>query len=104
MKKEEADLLRGTLELLLLRLLRSRQLNGWEITVAAFAQEEGEGLCQIEVALYRGEGSLAGIAIRVVIGVQEREGLTDEGGVVIFEDVPIAHLNELVVHVGVITE
>ena len=31
MKKEEADLLRGTLELLILRLLRARQLNGWEI-------------------------------------------------------------------------
>ena len=31
MKKEEADLLRGTLELLILRLLRARKLNGWEI-------------------------------------------------------------------------
>jgi transcriptional regulator len=31
MKKDEADLLRGTLELLILRLLRARQLNGWEI-------------------------------------------------------------------------
>lgn len=31
MKKEKADLLQGTLELLILRLLRSRQLNGWEI-------------------------------------------------------------------------
>ena len=31
MKKEEADLLRGTLELLILRLLRARQLNGWEM-------------------------------------------------------------------------
>ncbi|MCA1578647.1 MAG: PadR family transcriptional regulator [Acidobacteria bacterium] len=31
MKKEEADLLRGTLELLILRLLRAHQLNGWEI-------------------------------------------------------------------------
>ena len=32
MKKPKADLLQGTLELLILRLLRSRQLNGWEIT------------------------------------------------------------------------
>jgi transcriptional regulator len=32
MKKQKADLLQGTLELLILRLLRSRQLNGWEIT------------------------------------------------------------------------
>jgi PadR family transcriptional regulator PadR len=31
MKKHKADLLQGTLELLILRLLRSRQLNGWEI-------------------------------------------------------------------------
>ena len=31
MKKPKADLLQGTLELLILRLLRSRQLNGWEI-------------------------------------------------------------------------
>jgi len=31
MKKSKADLLQGTLELLLLRLLRSGQLNGWDI-------------------------------------------------------------------------
>jgi len=31
MKKPKADLLQGTLELLILRLLRSRQLNGWDI-------------------------------------------------------------------------
>ena len=31
MKKPKADLLQGTLELLVLRLLRSGQLNGWEI-------------------------------------------------------------------------
>ncbi|HEY9405077.1 MAG TPA: PadR family transcriptional regulator [Pyrinomonadaceae bacterium] len=31
MKKPKADLLQGTLELLLLRLLRSGQLNGWDI-------------------------------------------------------------------------
>ena len=31
MKKPKADLLQGTLELLILRLLRSRQLHGWEI-------------------------------------------------------------------------
>jgi DNA-binding PadR family transcriptional regulator len=29
--KEKADLLQGTLELLVLRLLRSGQLNGWDI-------------------------------------------------------------------------
>jgi transcriptional regulator len=32
MAKQKADLLQGTLELLILRLLRSRELNGWEIT------------------------------------------------------------------------
>jgi PadR family transcriptional regulator PadR len=31
MKKEKADLLQGTLELLILRLLRSGRLHGWEI-------------------------------------------------------------------------
>ena len=31
MKKPKADLLQGTLELLVLRLLRSSQLNGWDI-------------------------------------------------------------------------
>jgi transcriptional regulator len=31
MKKPKADLLQGTLELLILRLLRSGQLNGWDI-------------------------------------------------------------------------
>jgi PadR family transcriptional regulator len=31
MKKSKADLLQGTLELLVLRLLRSGQLNGWDI-------------------------------------------------------------------------
>ena len=31
MKKPRADLLQGTLELLVLRLLRSGQLNGWDI-------------------------------------------------------------------------
>jgi len=31
MKKLKADLLQGTLELLVLRLLRSGQLNGWDI-------------------------------------------------------------------------
>lgn len=31
MKKQRSDLLQGTLELLILRLLRSRQLNGWDI-------------------------------------------------------------------------
>jgi len=30
-KKPKADLLQGTLELLVLRLLRSGQLNGWDI-------------------------------------------------------------------------
>jgi transcriptional regulator len=31
MKKQKADLLQGTLELLVLRLLRSGALNGWDI-------------------------------------------------------------------------
>lgn len=31
MKKAKADLLQGTLELLLLRILRSGRLNGWDI-------------------------------------------------------------------------
>lgn len=31
MKKQKADLLQGTLELLVLRLLRSGELNGWDI-------------------------------------------------------------------------
>jgi len=31
MKKQKADLLQGTLELLVLRLLRSGSLNGWDV-------------------------------------------------------------------------
>jgi PadR family transcriptional regulator, regulatory protein PadR len=31
MKKQKTDLLQGTLELLILRLLRSGQLNGWDV-------------------------------------------------------------------------
>ena len=31
MKKQKADLLQGTLELIVLRILRSGQLNGWDI-------------------------------------------------------------------------
>jgi hypothetical protein len=31
MKKQKTDLLQGTLELLVLRLLRSGSLNGWDI-------------------------------------------------------------------------
>jgi PadR family transcriptional regulator, regulatory protein PadR len=31
MKKQKADLLQGTLELLVLRILRSGELNGWDI-------------------------------------------------------------------------
>jgi transcriptional regulator len=31
MKKQKTDLLQGTLELLVLRILRSGQLNGWDI-------------------------------------------------------------------------
>ena len=31
MKKQKADLLQGTLELLVLRLLRSGSFNGWDI-------------------------------------------------------------------------
>lgn len=31
MKKQKADLLQGTLDLLVLRLLRSGELNGWDI-------------------------------------------------------------------------
>lgn len=35
MKKEKADLLQGTLELLVLRLLRSGRLNGWDTSCSA---------------------------------------------------------------------
>jgi DNA-binding PadR family transcriptional regulator len=31
MKKQKADLLQGTLELLILRILRSGSMNGWDI-------------------------------------------------------------------------
>jgi transcriptional regulator len=51
MKKEEADLLRGTLELLILRLLRSRQLNGWEI-MQQLQVVSGEALSVTPGALY----------------------------------------------------
>jgi len=51
MKKEEADLLRGTLELLLLRLLRSRQLNGWEI-MQQLQIASGDALSVTPGALY----------------------------------------------------
>ena len=51
MKKEEADLLRGMLELLILRLLRSRQLNGWEI-MQQLQVASGDALSVTPGALY----------------------------------------------------
>ena len=51
MKKEEADLLRGTLELLILRLLRARKLNGWEI-MQQLQVVSGDALSVTPGALY----------------------------------------------------
>lgn len=51
MKKQKADLLQGTLELLILRLLRSRQLNGWEI-MQLLQLVSGEVLSVTPGALY----------------------------------------------------
>jgi len=50
-KKQKADLLQGTLELLLLRLLRSRQLNGWEI-MQHLQVASGDALSVTPGALY----------------------------------------------------
>jgi transcriptional regulator len=51
MRTQKAELLQGTLELLLLRLLRSRELNGWEITQQLQAVS-GEVLSVTPGALY----------------------------------------------------
>ncbi len=51
MKKQKADLLQGTLELLVLRLLRSGQLNGWDI-MQRIQLVSGEVLSVTPGALY----------------------------------------------------
>ena len=51
MKKQKADLLQGTLELLLLRLLRSEPLNGWDI-MQRLQLVSGEVLSVTPGALY----------------------------------------------------
>ena len=51
MKKQKADLLQGTLELLVLRLLRSDQLNGWDI-MQRIQLVSGEVLTVTPGALY----------------------------------------------------
>ena len=50
-KKEKADLLQGTLELLILRLLRSGRLNGWDI-MQRLRIVSGEVLTATPGALY----------------------------------------------------
>ena len=51
MKKQKTDLLQGTLELLVLRLLRSGQLNGWDI-MQRIQLVSGEVLSVTPGALY----------------------------------------------------
>jgi transcriptional regulator len=51
MKKQKADLLQGTLELLLLRLLRSGRFNGWDI-MQRLQLVSGEVLSVTPGALY----------------------------------------------------
>lgn len=51
MKKQKADLLQGTLELLILRLLSSGQLNGWDI-MQRIRLVSGEVLSVTPGALY----------------------------------------------------
>lgn len=51
MKKQKTDLLQGTLELLILRLLRSGQLNGWDI-MQRIRLVSGEVLSVTPGALY----------------------------------------------------
>ena len=51
MKKQKADLLQGTLELLVLRLLRSGQFNGWDI-MQRLQHVSGEVLSVTPGALY----------------------------------------------------
>jgi PadR family transcriptional regulator, regulatory protein PadR len=51
MKKQKADLLQGTLELLALRLLRSGRLNGWDI-MQRIQLVSGEVLSVTPGALY----------------------------------------------------
>ncbi len=51
MKKQKADLLQGTLELLVLRLLRSGALNGWDI-MQRIQVVSGEVLSVTPGALY----------------------------------------------------
>src|ERR671933_1313430 len=51
MKRQKADLLQGTLELLVLRLLRSGELNGWDI-MQRIQLVSGEVLSVTPGALY----------------------------------------------------
>jgi len=80
-------------------------MEGWEVTIAAFTEEESvqeksSGLCQLEVALYRPDRSLEGIAVRITTGGEEVAELTDSGGVAIFNHIPVAQLTDVMVHIG----
>src|SRR5256885_12682979 len=86
MKKQKADLLQGTLELLVLRLLRSGQLNGWDI-MQRIQLVSGEVLSVTPGALYPALHRLEEPGqISPSLGLSENNGktkfyeLTDAGG------------------------
>lgn len=81
-------------------VLTEEEIASWEVTVAAFAQEGAADLCEIEVALFRTGVTLQGIAVALSTGSDERRAETDSSGVVTFDDVPLAQLPQVVVHIA----
>ncbi|MEM7127375.1 MAG: hypothetical protein AAF702_13665 [Chloroflexota bacterium] len=83
-------------------VLAEDEVEGWEIEGSAFADQNDESLCQIEVSLYSVDDpdeELAGIPVVVRYADAQVNSRTDEGGIAEFGSIPVAYLSQLTVHV-----
>jgi hypothetical protein len=79
--------------------LEADQGFGWEVEVLAEADGEAAGMCRVEVGVFRPEGALDNVEVTIRYGEEWQVAATDSSGVVLFNDVPAAALNQVVVHV-----
>lgn len=83
-------------------VLTAEETPGWEIEVSAFAIEEDQTLCRLEVALYplaASSDELGGIGVTVAYAATEEQRTTDVAGVAEFPPVPIHQLADVVVRI-----
>jgi hypothetical protein len=83
-------------------VLGEDEVEGWEIEASVFADEEKSAFCRIEVALYRIDDSdipLRDIAVTLRAGARLQTGMTDEGGVAEFLDIPRLELAQATIRV-----